>query len=281
MKLGMAMGAMLAISSRAISSGGSSRLPGIRLPGQLGGVVHLVEEAGHQRGDRGFLGLRLGDQVQGAGRGEEVADVEPLAGFGEHRGGQRRVAEEGQGLVVQQPDGGDGSLGRGLAAGPARWPTGSCPARSRMVSASSAVPISQRPTRRMSPPARSAAISAARKNSDACWAQKSSCSVPFTEMAPVNASARRAATSGSRQPATGDQAKVEGRSETACGLNTAIGPALGAEAAGQLVDVAFDRGRDRRAAKPQHQVGEHAGLPGPRRRGDGDALLDRHPQPSP
>ena len=43
-------------------------------------------------------------------------------------------------------------------------------------------------------------------------------------MAPVNASARLAATSGSRQPATGDQAKVEGTSETRCGLNTATGP---------------------------------------------------------
>ena len=100
---------------------------------------------------------------------------------------------------------------RSWASEVAHW---SCPARSRIASASSALPISHRPTRRMSPPTRSAAISAARKNSDACWAQKSSCSVPLTEMAPVNASARRAATSGSRQPATGDQAKVEGRSET-------------------------------------------------------------------
>ena len=35
MKLGMLTGAMLAISSRAISSGGSSRRPGIRLPAIL------------------------------------------------------------------------------------------------------------------------------------------------------------------------------------------------------------------------------------------------------
>ena len=50
-----------------------------------GGVVDLGGHRGEQRGDRGFLGDGLGDQVHGAAVGEEGGDVEPAAGAGQDR----------------------------------------------------------------------------------------------------------------------------------------------------------------------------------------------------
>ena len=50
-----------------------------RLPGDGGGVVDLGRHRGEQRGDRGVLADRLGDQVDGARPGQEPGDVEPLA----------------------------------------------------------------------------------------------------------------------------------------------------------------------------------------------------------
>jgi hypothetical protein len=45
-----------------------------------GGVVDLGRHRGEQRGDRGVLADRLGDQVDGASPGQERGDVEPPAG---------------------------------------------------------------------------------------------------------------------------------------------------------------------------------------------------------
>ena len=66
------------------------------------------------RGDRGFLGDRFGDHVDGAGVAQERGDVEAAVGAGQDRGGQRRVGHERQGPGHHHSHGGGGL--RGLAA---------------------------------------------------------------------------------------------------------------------------------------------------------------------
>ena len=72
--------------------------PGRRGLAELGcDPVDLGGHRGEQRGDGGLFGDGLGDQVHGAGAVEEGGDVEPVAGAGQHAGGQGGIGHEGQG----------------------------------------------------------------------------------------------------------------------------------------------------------------------------------------
>ena len=112
---GSGIGTIWVTSSRASSSGGSSRWPSIEPGHLLGGELDLGDQAAEQRRDRGVLASLLTDQVQRAGLHEEALDVELVARARGHALGELRVGHERHRGREHQPDRGGGPLGLAAA----------------------------------------------------------------------------------------------------------------------------------------------------------------------
>ena len=243
--------------------------------------MDLGGHRGEQRGDRGFFGDGLGDQVHRAGAVEEGGDVEPVAGAGQDGGGQGRVGHEGQGSGHDHPDGGRGLVGFGAEFGQGVGPLAGAggeqdPLGDVRVGAGH--------------PGRDRAQVVAGQGGGTEVAAQVVAGLGGPERAVLHALLGHgerervgAADRGGRVLAARDRVPAEGGGHAADVLGVEhVHPAvLGAHRGGQRVQVGFGAGGDDRAGVAQDDIGQEGGLMGARGRHDQQVLLERDPQAVP